>query len=488
MSIRVYNTLTNQKEDFKTTEPDKVKMYVCGPTVYDLLHIGNFRGPIFFNLVRNWLEHSGYDVTYAYNYTDVDDKIIKRAADENVEAIIIANRYIEEFEKDYNRLGLKPHDHNPRVTDTIDEIIEIVTKLVDSNKAYVVEGEVFYDISTFDSYGKLSGKKLEDLNAGQRVEVDVRKKNPADFVLWKPSKDGEPKWDSPWSEGRPGWHIECSAMIQSIFHGTIDIHGGGIDLIFPHHENEIAQGEGAHQCEYCKYWMHNNFINMGDEKMSKSLGNVIKGREFMDRYHPEILKYMFLSVHYRRVLSIDEDKVAQTITALQRVYTAKSDAQKVVNGFAGDAIKADAGFLKLIDQADKKIKKSLDDDFNTSDFIAHVFDIVRSFNTLNITKKKPNAQKKATSDLLINWLNKYGDMTGLFSQDPEIFLSELDDILLKMKKIERSQVEELMAKRKQARVDKNFELSDELRNKLNSLGIEVYDGSTSGREWSVRAD
>jgi cysteinyl-tRNA synthetase len=488
MAIQVYNTLTNQKEKFETSEPGKVKMYVCGPTVYDLLHIGNFRGPIFFNLVRNWLEFTGHEVTYAYNYTDVDDKIIKRANDEGVDSSVISERYIEEFKKDYTRLGLKPHDHNPKVTETIPEIIAIVEKLIANGKAYEVDGEVFYDITQFSHYGELSGKKLEDLNAGQRVEVDQRKKNPGDFVLWKPSKEGEPKWDSPWGQGRPGWHIECSAMIDSIFHGTIDIHGGGIDLIFPHHENEIAQGEGAHECKYCRYWMHNNFINMDNEKMSKSLGNVIKGREFMDRYHPEILKYMFLSVHYRRVLGVGDEKISQTISALQRVYTAKNDAQLVVEAFEGAAGNPDGGFKKLLEQSDNKIKKSLNDDFNTSEFIAIIFEAVRSFNALNITKKKPNADKKATSEMFINWLNKYGDMSGLFSLNPSEFLKELDEILMRMKNIDRSQVEELISQRRAAREGKDWAKSDEIRDQLSAMGIELYDGASSGREWSVKAD
>lgn len=488
MSITVYNTLTNKKVPFETVEPGKVKMYVCGPTVYDLLHIGNFRGAIFFNLVRNWLEFTGHQVTYAYNFTDVDDKIIKRANEEGVDSAVISERYIEEFKKDYSRLGLKPHDYNPKVTDHINSIIEIVSKLVDNGTAYVVDGEVFYDISKFTDYGKLSGKKLDDLNAGQRVDVDERKKNPGDFVLWKPSKPGEPKWESPWSEGRPGWHIECSAMIQSIFGGTIDIHGGGIDLIFPHHENEIAQGEGAHHCEYCKTWMHNNFINMDNEKMSKSLGNVIKGREFMDQYNGEILKYMFLSVHYRRVLSVSDAKVKQTICALNRVYSAKKDALSVIANFDGDAGKADANFLKLLEKADGEILKALNDDFNTADFIAHVFEVVRSFNALNITRKKPNADKKATAQAFTRWLDKYGEMSALFHDDPDTMLTEFDNILLRMKGVERAKVENLIEQRTKARDEKNWEESDKIRDELNSLGIELYDGCSGDRTWGVKAD
>ena len=249
MSLRLYNTFSKDKQEFKTLEPNHVKMYVCGPTVYDLLHIGNFRGPIFFNFVRNWLEYSGNKVTYVYNFTDVDDKIIKRANDENVESLVISERYIEEFKKDFSRMNLRSHDHNPKVTEYMSEIIAFVADLLKNGKAYEVEGEVFYSVDSFPPYGHLSGKKLDELESGIRVEVDQRKKNPQDFVLWKPSKANEPWWDSPWGKGRPGWHIECSAMIQAILGESIDIHGGGVDLIFPHHENEIAQGEGSTGCK-----------------------------------------------------------------------------------------------------------------------------------------------------------------------------------------------------------------------------------------------
>ena len=253
MGLVVYNTLSKTKEPFKTIEDGKVRMYVCGPTVYDYLHIGNFRGAIFFNLVRNWLEKTGNEVTYVYNYTDVDDKIIKRANAEGVDSSQISETYILAFEEDYNRLKLRPHSKNPRVTEHMDDIIKLVEGIIENDKAYVIDGEVFYSIDNFETYGKLSGKKLDELEVGQRVEVDQRKKNPMDFVLWKPAKPNEPSWDSPWGKGRPGWHIECSAMIRAILGESIDIHGGGIDLIFPHHENEIAQGEGCTGKKYCNY-------------------------------------------------------------------------------------------------------------------------------------------------------------------------------------------------------------------------------------------
>lgn len=484
MSLKLYNTFTKEKSQLNTLDDNKVKMYVCGPTVYDLLHIGNFRGPIFFNLVRNWLEKIGYEVTYAYNFTDVDDKIIKRANDEGVESSVISEKYISEFKKDFQQLGLRAHDHNPKVTEYMPQIIKFVEDLVANETAYVVDGEVFYEINKFEAYGKLSGKKLEDLDH-HRVDIDPKKRNPHDFVLWKPSKAGEPSWDSPWGKGRPGWHIECSAMIQEIFGKSIDIHGGGIDLIFPHHENEIAQGEGRTGCTYCNYWMHNNFINMNDEKMSKSLGNVVKARDFMNNYHPEILKYLFLSVHYRSMLSVSDEKISQVMVALKRIYLAIDEATKVSSAI-NDSGNPDSGFVKILKTADEKIARALNDDFNSADFIGNVFEVVRSFNALNLFKKKITSDKKATADKFLNWIKEYGEVSALFNEVPSQFLMQLDEILLRDRKIDRSKVEELIFKRREARDAKDWAKSDEIRDELNLMGIELFDGQGSDREWSVK--
>ena len=480
MSLQLYNTLTKKKEFFKPIEEGKVKIYLCGPTVYDLLHIGNFRGAIFFNLLRNWMEHSGLDVTFAYNYTDVDDKIIKKANEEGVESSVISERFIAEFEKDFNRLGLRKHDHNPKVTEFMPEIIKFVEDLVDKGKAYVIDGEVFYSIDTFEGYGKLSGKKIDDLEAGQRVEVDQRKKNPFDFVLWKPSKEGEPSWDSPWGGGRPGWHIECSAMIQSILGETIDIHGGGIDLIFPHHENEIAQGEGRTGKCYCNTWVHNEFINFSDEKMSKSLGNVITGRSFMDKWHPEILKYLFLSVHYRSQLAINDDKIRGAISALARIYSSLKNAHDVL-AFEGGGV-VNKGFAQTMSQHDAKIKKYMDDDFNTGEVVASVFEVVRAFNGLNLLKKAKDKNSKPTAEAFLEWMKKYGKMMALFGQDPSHFLLELDDILIADRKLDKDKIEELVARRNEAREAKDWEAADKYRDDLSAMGIELQDGN-SNRQW-----
>ena len=484
MALAVYNTMSGKKEKFIPLEEGKVKLYLCGPTVYDYLHIGNFRGPITFNLMRNWMEFTGLKVEMAYNYTDVDDKILKRANEEGVSPSEISEKYIAEFEKDFKALGLRPHDHNPKVTEHIPQIIDMVQKLIENGKAYEVDGEVFYAIDSFPDYGKLSKKKLDELDEGHRVDVDQRKRNPHDFVLWKPSKEGEGlAWDSPWGKGRPGWHIECSAMIQSIFGGTIDIHGGGIDLIFPHHENEIAQGEGCTGCKYCNYWIHNNFINMNDEKMSKSLGNIMTARSFMETYNAEILKYLFLSAHYRTVFSVSDEKIMQVIVALNRIYNALELAHTTVASVVGQG-QPDAGFVKKLEALDGKIKKALNDDFNTAEFISLVFEAVRTFNALGFAnKQKRNLVHKGCSEAFIFWMKKYGEMSALFNADPKAMIDELEEISIKAKNIDRAKVEELVGKRNEARDIKDWAAADKIRDELAAIGVELSDGSQRG--WRV---
>lgn len=485
MTLKVYSTLSGKKEEFKPINPPQVKIYLCGPTVYDYLHIGNFRGAITFNMIRNWLEKSGFEVEMVYNYTDVDDKIIKRANEEGVESKDISEKYIAEFEKDFARLGLKKHDHNPRVTEFMPQIVDFVQDLINRGVAYEVEGEVFYSIDKFENYGKLSGKKLDELEAGQRVEVDPRKKNPFDFVVWKPSKEGEPSWDSPWGKGRPGWHIECSAMIQSILGDTIDIHGGGIDLIFPHHENEIAQGEGRTGKCYCNYWVHNQFINMNNQKMSKSLGNIMTMRSFMDAYHPEVFKYLCLSVHYRSAFSLDEERLKQVFDALRRIYSSLefcSDALKEHSVQTGEVDKALVEFLAA---QDKKVKASLDDDFNTAEMVSYIFEAVRHFNGLGYAKKKLKPHSKAGAEYFLNWLQGYGKMAALFLEQPGDFLDRLDDIILGQKSLNRDQVEDKIQQRLKARENKDFELADKIKQELTQWGIELRDGQK--RAWEVQA-
>ena len=305
-SLSLYNSLGKKKESFYSNNNDKVMMYVCGPTVYDLLHIGNFRGPIFFNFLRNWLENIGYSVTYVYNYTDIDDKIINKSKEEKISTKDISEKYISEFELDYDSLKIKKPNFTPRCTEHIDDIISFIADLINDGFAYESNKSVFFSIEKFKKYGKLSGKNIDDLLAGHRVDVNKDKNIPMDFVLWKPSEKGDPGWDSPWGFGRPGWHIECSAMSDKILGQNIDIHGGGIDLLFPHHENEIAQSESRSSSTFSNFWVHNNLINFDNQKMSKSIGNIIKGRDFIKEYNAEILKFIILSVHYRSVLNFNK--------------------------------------------------------------------------------------------------------------------------------------------------------------------------------------
>jgi len=485
MALTVYNTLSKAKEKFVTIEPGIVKMYVCGPTVYDYLHIGNFRGAIFFNLVRNWLEELGNEVTYIYNYTDVDDKIIERANERGIEPSELTAEFIKAFEEDYARLRLRPQTKNPRVTEHMDDIVELVKGLVEKDKAYVVDGEVFFAIDNFSTYGQLSGKKLDELEAGQRVDVDTRKKNPGDFVLWKPAKEGEPSWDSPWGKGRPGWHIECSAMIKALLGDSIDIHGGGIDLIFPHHENEIAQGEGCSGKKYCNFWMHNNFINLKDQKMSKSLGNFITARSFMDKYHPEILKYVMLSAHYRSMLNVNEEKIDQTVSALARVYKALREADRFIADSELDGGNTYKAVAQAMTTADARITKALNDDYNTGEMMANIFEVVRLFNAQNIAKKKKDANALATAKEFKAWVGKWANVSALFLEDPDTFLRELDQILIREKGIDPEQVEDLIAQRNSAREQKDWAKSDEARDKLVELGIEIQDGE-QGTSWEVK--
>lgn len=511
MGLNVYSTLTRQKENFVTWEPNKVKMYCCGPTVYGLLHVGNFRGAIFYNLVRNWLEHLGYEVTYVYNFTDVDDKIIDRAREENVTSEEISEKYIQEFKKDYAALDLRPHTHNPKVTEYMESIREIVSDLIAKKKAYVVDGEVLYSIRSFDGYGKLSGRNPDDLIAGARVEVDRKKHDPLDFALWKPGKAGEPTWQSPWGAGRPGWHIECSAMAKSILGEQIDIHGGGMDLIFPHHENEVAQSEGCTGKQFVKYWMHNNMFNFGGQKMSKSLGNILTGRDFMTKYNPEILKYITLSAHYRSVAEFGDQAIELAIKGLARVYSALSVAESfvveaqlqypIVSGSQkpqdnanrlhslvqakdGNLIKKDNAFETATQEAWKQIEVALNDDFNTPEVMARIFEIVRLYNSQVKRGMKSNPTVLGKSVQFIDFVHSIGQYLSMFLKSPTEFLITLDDMLLRNMNLPRAKVESLVEERWQARLNKDFKKSDELREQLTSLGISVSD-TPAGSFWEV---
>ncbi|MCB0407970.1 MAG: cysteine--tRNA ligase [Bdellovibrionales bacterium] len=483
MSVRIYNTQSGKKEDFVPIEAGKVRMYCCGPTVYDFLHIGNYRGAIFFNVVRNWLEKRGFKVSYIYNYTDVDDKIINRAKAEGVTSSEISEKYIKEFQKDYELMQLRPHTKNPRVTEYMDDIIGFVAGLVEKKKAYVVDGDVYFDVQSFKDYGKLSNKKIEDMESGFRIDVDNRKKHPADFALWKSAKEDEVSWASPWGQGRPGWHIECSAMNRAILGESIDIHGGGMDLIFPHHENEIAQTEALTGKPFVKYWMHNNMLEFGNQKMSKSLGNVLTGRSFLEKYDGEILKYMMLQAHYRSTIDFSEAQVELAIKGLARVYSAMAHAESLIH-LNLELVPVPEKFQTLITEADENIEKDMDDDFNTPQVLARIFEVVRAYNNYARTPGKMTPDKKAVAEVFFHWVKNKGSLLAMFQLNPAEYLRGLDDRILDAKGLSRDAIDKLVEERSVARANKDFSTSDKIRDQLKDMGVLIQDG-LSGTTWEV---
>jgi cysteinyl-tRNA synthetase len=491
--MKIHNTLTQTKEEFTPIEPDHVRMYVCGPTVYDFLHVGNFRGPIFFNFVRNYFEHQGKKVTYVYNYTDVDDKIIKRANDLKITPFELADQFVMEFEKDFKSVGLRPATFNPRVTHHIKEIIAMIEKIILHGSAYVVEGEVYCSIEKIKDYGKLSHKNIDELIAGARVAMGEKKKNPLDFSLWKPAKAGEPFWDSPWGKGRPGWHIECSAMSKKYLGDTFDIHGGGIDLIFPHHENEMAQSESANNKPFVKVWMHNNFINMGKEKMSKSLGNIFKARQFLEKYNGEILKYLLLSAHYRSASDFGATVIQNSLAGLARIYSSLAQAESWLKKCEDSQIVANPkgpvldpkGFGEKVSSIWDLVHKACDDDFNTPEVMAEIFNIVRSFNAVLKAGLKPSQELANSCEQFLSRVKAIGALLALFQNPPKSFLIELDDMLLNEKGLKRSEIQSIVDDRYAARRNKDFKTADEIRGKLLQLGIELRD-SPEGTEWEEK--
>lgn len=482
MSLKIYNTQTRKYEKFTPIKEGEVKMYVCGPTVYNYLHVGNFRGVVVFNLVRNWLEYLGYKVQYALNFTDVDDKIIKRAEELKMDPKELSEKYIEEYKKDFAALGLRPHDFNPKVTEHMDEIISMVGSLIENQKAYEVQGDVMYSISSFDGYGKLSGRNPDELIAGARVEVDEKKRSPLDFALWKASKyDGELAWPSPWGMGRPGWHIECSAMIHKIFGEQIDIHGGGMDLIFPHHENEIAQTEGCTGKHFVKYWMHNNMINFGGQKMSKSLGNVVTMRDFLENNSAELYKWMVLSVHYGSSSDFSEEGLDRSLKSLARIYSSLALAESYITP---EVTELDPAFATLTSKAWDEVSIALNDDFGTPQAVATVFEVVRQFNSQvrRGLKASPSVCGKALA--FQQFIHKFGKVMSLFQEPAVEFLTALDNKLLAKMNLTRVQVDAVVAERTKVREAKDFAKSDELRDKLTQMGIAISD-TPQGSIWEV---
>ena len=482
-TLYLYNSLGKKKEPFYSIKKGEVMMYVCGPTVYDLLHIGNFRGPIFFNFLRNWLENIGYSVTYVYNYTDIDDKIIKRSKEEKISTKEISEKYISEFELDYNSLKINKPNFTPKCTEHIDDIISFINDLINDNYAYESNKSVFFSIEKFKKYGKLSGKNIDDLLAGHRVDVNVDKKNPMDFILWKPSEKDDPGWDSPWGFGRPGWHIECSAMSKKILGNNIDIHGGGVDLLFPHHENEIAQSECRSSSTFSNFWVHNNLINFDNQKMSKSLGNIIKGRDFIKKYNAEILKFIILSVHYRSILNFNKKIINQTIINLIKIYSSLELSEKI-NQSNLDELKS-LGYEEYFKNCQKKADDFINNDFNTPGLFSVFFDLVRYFNSISINKKL-TPELKYFSIKFQDFFKKYGSILGLFHESKNKFLNNLNLFLLKSKRVKIDDIEKKIEERNKARKSKDYHNSDRIREELKVLGIEIKDNKDGKTSWSVK--
>lgn len=464
--MKIYNTLSRQKEEFVSLEPGKVRMYVCGPTVYNYIHIGNARPIIVFDTVRRYFEYKGYEVNFVSNFTDIDDKIIKKAIEEGVDADTISKRYIEECKKDMEGLNVKPATRSPLATEEICGMLEMIQKLVVSGHAYASkDGTVYFRTSSFEEYGKLSHKNLDDLQSGFReikVTGEDGKEDPTDFVLWKPKKEGEPYWESPWCEGRPGWHIECSVMSRKYLGDQIDIHAGGEDLIFPHHENEIAQSEAANGKEFAKYWMHNGFLNIDNKKMSKSLGNFFTVREISEKYDLQVLRFFMLSAHYRSPINFSAELMESSKNGLDRILTAVGKLKD---------LEASAKTEKLLDNEDKnavqelvsKYEAAMDDDFNTADAISAVFELVKLSNSTT----DENSSKEYVA-YLKETIVRLCDVLGIITEKEEEILDD--------------EIEAMIAGRQQARKDKNFALADEIRGKLLEKGI-VLEDTREGVKW-----
>lgn len=436
--MKVYNTLTRTKEEFVPLEEGKVKMYVCGPTVYNYIHIGNARPFIIFDTLRRYLEYRGYDVTYVQNFTDVDDKIINRSHEEGISPEEVAAKYIKEYFVDCDGLGIKRATVHPQVTDNIQQIIEFIKELEDKGYAYAVNGDVYFDTNKFEGYGKLSGQKQEDLEAGARIEVNDQKRHPMDFVLWKAKKEGEPGWDSPWGEGRPGWHIECSVMSKRYLGETIDIHAGGQDLTFPHHENEIAQSEARSGKTFSKYWMHNGYININDEKMSKSKGNFFTVRDISKLYDLEIVRFFMLSAHYRNPVNFSDEMLNQAKAGLERLYNTKEKLEFTLSNLVESPLtEKEVELVKELDDFRQKFIDAMDDDVNTADAVSVIFELAKLINS--------NVDENSSLEFAKKCLDEFNELTGVLN----IVNKKKDTVLDK-------DIEELIQKELMQRKIKSF--------------------------------
>ena len=461
--MKLYNTLTRQKEEFVPIEDKKVKMYSCGPTVYNYFHIGNARPFIMFDLLRSYLIYRGYEVTFVQNFTDVDDKIIKRANEEGISPFEVADKYIEEYFKDADGLGIKRADVHPRVTENIEEIIAFISELIEKGHAYESAGDVYFDTQSFKEYGKLSRQNLAELNLGARIEVNEDKKHPMDFALWKKKKEGEIGWASPWSEGRPGWHIECSVMSRRYLGDTIDIHSGGQDLIFPHHENEIAQSEARSGKQFANFWVHNGYINIDNQKMSKSLNNFFTVREISEEMDLEIVRFFMLNAHYRGPVNYSKDLLEQAKAGMTRLYNSKNRMEFLISNASGELKQEENENISKLSQFKNQFIEAMDDDLNTADAITAIFELVSFINT--------TANESSSKVYVEACLELFNELTGVLN------------IIQQKDEVDEVKINELIEQRTAAKKNKDFAQADKIRDELKAMGIELLD-TRQGTTWT----
>lgn len=464
--MKLYNTMTREKEELNTITPGEVKIYACGPTVYNLMHVGNARQICVFDILRRYLAFRGFKVIYVQNFTDVDDKIIRLAEERGSDYLTVSRQYIDEYYVDAHGLNVRDADLHPKATENIGAIIDITQKLIDKGFAYVSKsGDVYFSTEKFHDYGKLSHQPLEDLKVGARIAAGEEKREPVDFAVWKAAKPGEPYWEAPWGTGRPGWHIECSAMVQSLFGGTIDIHGGGQDLVFPHHENEIAQSECANGYPLARYWMHNGHLNVDNKKMSKSLGNFFTTREVAKQYGYEPIRYLMASAHYRSPMNYSEESIEQAVASLERLYNCRDNLRFLLENATQESGEQDERILQGLQVYRDRFIEAMDDDLNTADGLSHIFDLVREINTIAGPAAAPSGKLCEGS---LRLLEELTDVLGILYEKKE---DDLD-----------SEVEALITERGEARKNKDFQRADAIRDQLTAMGV-VLEDTPSGVKW-----
>ena len=472
--MKLYNTMTNKIEEFKTIEENKVKMYVCGPTVYNYIHLGNARPIVVFDTLARYFEHKGMEVEFVQNFTDVDDKIINKSMEEGTSASEVSEKYIKYFFEDISKLNILESVKRPKVTENMAEIIEIIQKLINNGFAYEKDGDVYFEVKKYKDYGKLSNQKIEELELGARIDVSEIKKNPVDFALWKKKKDGEPFWKSPWGEGRPGWHIECSAMAKKYLGDTFDIHGGGQDLVFPHHENEIAQSKCAYHGNFANYWLHNGFIQINGNKMSKSLGNFFLLREILEKFSGNVVRLFILSTHYRKPINFSFENMEDTKKALQNIVKSMNKFEDIVEKYKNEktADIKNLDFSQKIDEFDKKFEDAMDEDMNTPQALATIFDQIRETNKfISVNKDELSKIYSEIEKSYESLKRKIGNVFGIEIEMENSAKEEDGENMELTKKL----IELLIKLRSEARSEKNFKLSDEIRDELKGLGVEIKD-------------